>query len=371
MKSFFVKAVVAACCAALALAPVQAEPLKLEPKRSSWFSGVNVCRDLAYGPRQLDAGADHADVAQTYDLYLPRPLGQIPRTAPFFLYVHGGAWMYGNKGWPSSLFEAMAKDGFVVASMNYALCRRRRGGEHTFADMLSDIDAMVSHLPQIAEALGIEIPHFALGGSSAGGHLALLYAYDGAKPSALGLNLAHAVPVACVFSDCGPSDIASPEFGVAGMGSTKNDFSAWNRNFGILSGAGRDYGAFTNLVSHLARYSPVNLVCAESPPTICLYGTVGTVSTTDTFAPVSGGKRIPYAELWKMTGSAVPPPAAVGTDGIVATQNYEALTNRLAAAGVSYAARIEKAPHCQILFRKPKTRSWLIDNMKKYLERTR
>ena len=338
-----------------------AAPLRLEPKRASWFSRVKVCRNLAYGPRQLGAGAAHADVAQTYDLYLPAPLGKIPKTAPFFLCIHGGAWMYGSKDGPLPFFEGFVKEGFVVASMNYALCNKGRGGDHTFADMLADVDAMVSHLPQLAAALGIDIDRIVLGGSSAGGHLALLYAY------ALGLNLAHAVPVACVFSDCGPTDISSPEFGVAGMGATKSEFATWNGNFGALSGAGRDYGAFTNLVSHLARYSPVNLVCAESPPTICLYGDIGTVPTSNTFAPVPGGERRPFAELWKMAGSAVPPPAAVGTDGIVATQNYEALTNRLVQAGVPHAARLEKAGHYQILFRKPKTRPWLFENMKKFL----
>ena len=367
MKSKFLGAAVAACCAMLACAAEQPAPLRLEPKRASWFSRVKVCRNLAYGPRQLGTGAAHADVAQTYDLYLPAPLGKIPKTAPFFLCIHGGAWMYGSKDGPLPFFEGFVKEGFVVASMNYALCNKGRGGDHTFADMLADIDAMVSHLPQLAAALGIDIDRIALGGSSAGGHLALLYAYDGAKPSALGLNLAHAVPVACVFSDCGPTDISSPEFGVAGMGATKSKFATWNGNFGALSGAGRDYGTFTNLVSHLARYSPVNLVCKESPPTICLYGDIGTVPTSNTFVPVPGGETRPYTELWKMVGSSATPPAAVGTDGIVATQNYEALTNRLAAAGVPYAARIEKAGHCQILFRKPKTRPWLFENMKRYM----
>ena len=80
---------------------------------------------------------------------------------------------------------------------------------HTFDEMLADIDAMVSHLPGLAKAIGISIPRIAIGGSSAGGHLSLLYAYDGANPSVLGLGLKHSVPVACVFSDCGPSDLAS------------------------------------------------------------------------------------------------------------------------------------------------------------------
>ena len=73
MKSKFFGAVIAACCAALALAKEQVAPLRLEPKRASWFSRVKVCRNLAYGPRQLGAGAAHADVAQTSAWAAPAP----------------------------------------------------------------------------------------------------------------------------------------------------------------------------------------------------------------------------------------------------------------------------------------------------------
>ena len=47
MKSKFFGAVIAACCAALALAKEQVAPLRLEPKRASWLSRVQVCRNLA------------------------------------------------------------------------------------------------------------------------------------------------------------------------------------------------------------------------------------------------------------------------------------------------------------------------------------
>ena len=173
--------------------PVRAAPPRLEPKRASWFSSIKACRDLAYGPRQVGAGAVHRDVAQTYDLYLPAPLGKIPKTAPFFLYVHGGAWMYGSKDWPGSFFESFAKEGFVVASMNYALCNKSRGGEHTFADMLADIDAMVSHLPQLAAALGIDIDRIVLGGSSAEGR-ALPDPLPQAKDAPLALREHEEIP---------------------------------------------------------------------------------------------------------------------------------------------------------------------------------
>ena len=356
-----------ACLACFALSAAAEQQLTLKPVKMPQGGNSFVCKDIAYGPRQPGKGAAHPDVAQTYDLYLPAKIGKIPEDAPFFLYVHGGAWISGNKNWPMPLFAEMAKNGFVVASMNYALCNCDYGGVHGFADMLRDIDAMVSHLPQIAEAAGIKISKFAIGGSSAGGHLSLLYAYDGANPSVLRLDLKHAVPVACVFSDCGPSDISSPEFGVAGMDANKGAFPTWAANFGVLSGLGYNYGDFTKLVKEIARYSPVNLVSENCPPTICLYGSTGAVPTTKKFTYVAGKKR-PYSDLWKMMDSGVAPPKSVGTDGIVAVQNYESLTNRLAAAKVPYAARIEQAPHCQILSRKPKTIPWLFENIRKYLK---
>ena len=355
------------CLACFALSAAAEQQLTLKPVKMPHGGNAFVCKNIAYGTRQPGKGAAHPDVAQTYDLYLPAEIGKIPEGAPFFLYVHGGAWIAGNKNWPMPLFAEMAKNGFVVASMNYALCNYALGGEHSFADMLRDIDAMVSHLPQVAEAAGIKISKFAIGGSSAGGHLSLLYAYDGSNPSVLGLGLKHAVPVACVFSDCGPSDISSPEFGVAGMDANKGDFPIWAVNFSVLSGLGRNYGDFSKLVKEIARYSPINLVSANCPPTICLYGRTGAVPTTKKFTYVAGEKR-PYSDLWKMMDSGVAPPKSVGTDGIVAVQNYESLTNRLSAAKVPYAARIEQSPHCQILFRKPKTVSWLFENIRKYLK---
>jgi hypothetical protein len=183
----------------------------------------------------------------------------------------------------------------------------------------------------------------------------------------LDLGLKHAVPIACVFSDCGPSDISSPEFGVAGMNANKGDFPTWTANFGVLSGLGRKYGDFSKLVKEIARYSPVNLVSANCPPTICVYGNTGVVPTSKKFTYAAGKKR-PYSDLWKMMDSGVTPPKSVGTDGIVAVQNYDVLTNRLAAANVPYAARIEQAPHCQILYRKLATVPWLFDNIRKYLK---
>ena len=344
-------------------------PLRLSPVKIPACAKAHVCKDLPYGGRQVGKGAVHERVAQTYDLYLPGNIGEIERSAPFYLFVHGGSWKHGSKaGRRAKLFAAMAEQGFVVASMNYVLCNDKLGGSHTFAEMLADIDAMVSHLPSLAKAVGISIPRIAIGGNSAGGHLSLLYSYDGANPSVLGLGLKHAVPVACVFSDCGPSDIASPEFIVAGLDWKKGSFDDW---YGLLCAlAGGRYGQedIRTTVERLAKYSPITLVNGKCPPTICLYGETGSVKTSGTFKRTKDGPTETYAAFWKLAGSKETPPESVGMDGIVATQNYVTLTNGLTKAGVPFAARLEPYPHCRILSSKPETRPWLYKNLRKYLK---
>ena len=346
-------------------------PLRLSPTKIPKFMKAHVCQDLPYGGRQVGKGAAHADVAQTYDLYLPGNIGEIEQSAPFYLFVHGGSWKHGNKGGRrAKLFAEMAEQGFVVASMNYVLCNANQGGVHTFAEMLADIDAMVSHLPCLAKAAEISIPRIAIGGNSAGGHLSLLYAYDGANPSVLGLGLKHTVPIACVFSDCGPSDIACPEFMVAVQDRKmqKKTFVDCYEWLCVLAGGRYGQEDLRVTVERLAKYSPITLVNKKCPPTICLYGATGSIKTTGTFKRAKDGQPETYMSIWKLVGSKETPPEFVGTDGIVTTQNYVTLTNSLTAAGVPFAARLEPYPHCRILSRKPETRKWLCENLRKYLK---
>jgi len=351
-------------------ADAETPPLRLSPVKIPKCAKAHVCKDLPYGGRQIGNGAVHADVAQTYDLYLPGNIGEIDRSAPFFLFVHGGAWKHGSKTAHAKLLVEMAEQGFMVASMNYVLCNPSRGGMHTFAEMLADIDAMVSHLSSLAQAVGISIPRIAIGGSSAGGHLSLLYAYDGANPSVLGLGLKHAVPVACVFSDCGPSDIASPEFVVAVQDwkTRKGTFEDWYGLLCVLSGGQSGQEDVRATFERLAKHSPVMLLNGKCPPTICLYGASGSIKTSGTFKRTKDGKPKPYTVFWKLLGSKETPPESVGMDGIVATQNYVTLTNGLTKAGVPFAARLEPYRHCRILSSKPETRPWLYENIRKYLK---
>ena len=64
----------------------------------------------------------------------------------------------------------------------------------------------------------------------------------------------------------------------------------------------------------------------------------------------------------------MPFPESVRMDRIVATQNYETLTNGLSRVGVPFAARLEPHSHCRMFERNPETRPWLYKNLRKYLK---
>ena len=347
------------------LAPAKIDASAIAPQKVYGKQRAHVCRDLIYGPRQPGSGAAHADVAQTYDLYLPAAAGKYPSDAPFLVYIHGGAWSGGKKSDVATVCADLAENGLAVMSVNYALDNRAKGGAHTFADMLRDIDLAVAHVPRLAQAAGLEVSRIAVGGSSAGGHLALLYAYDAATPARLDLGLAHTLPVACVFSDCGPTDLASPEFAVAGMESVKMSFAECAGTINLLCGGARANAPVQAVIARATRHSPVALVSPSCPPTILLYCESARIMTEKPYLPSPGQKdKEPYAALWRTYALNAKVPANIGTDGIVAVQNFHALTNRLTAAGVPCDAQLAHYPHCQALPRSSKARQWLADALK-------
>ena len=173
-----------------------------------------------------------------------------------------------------------------------------------------------------------------------------------------------------MFTDCGPSDIASPEFIVAGLDWMKGSFENWCGLLCVLAGGSPGQADVRETAERLAKYSPITLLNEKCPPTICLFGATGSVKTSGTFKRTKDSQPEAYADFWKLVGSKEPPPESVGMDGIVATQNYVTLTNGLTRAGVPFVARLEPYRHCKILGRNPETRPWLYENLKKYLKVT-
>lgn len=90
--------------------------------------GYSVQENVAYGLR----------VRHRLDLFRT----QIPREhRPLIVFVHGGAWMHGDKKDYRFIGEAFAKEGFDVAVINYHLAP-----EHIFPASIDDLSLALNYL---------------------------------------------------------------------------------------------------------------------------------------------------------------------------------------------------------------------------------
>lgn len=101
--------------------------------------------------------------SQKMDIYLPST-----GTGPFptVIWVHGGAFKFGDKANPQSL-SALNTAGYAVVSVNYRL-----SGEAQWPAQLDDLKSIVIYLRNNASTYALDKTKFAAWGASAGGHLA-------------------------------------------------------------------------------------------------------------------------------------------------------------------------------------------------------
>jgi acetyl esterase/lipase len=105
--------------------------------------------------------------AQKLDIYLPEE-GKGP--FPVIVYIHGGAWMLGDKADIQNLpmLEGL-KRGYAVVCVNYRL-----SGEAQFPCQIFDCKAAIRYIRGNAAAYYLDANRIGAWGASAGGHLAAL-----------------------------------------------------------------------------------------------------------------------------------------------------------------------------------------------------
>ena len=115
----------------------------------------------------LDIPYAEKSAAQKLDIYLPNT-GDGP--FPVLATIHGGAWMFGDKGDEFNLpFLEGLKRGFAVACINYRL-----SGEAHFPSQIYDCKTAIRYLRTNAATYHLDGEHVGVWGASAGGHLAAL-----------------------------------------------------------------------------------------------------------------------------------------------------------------------------------------------------
>lgn len=106
------------------------------------------------------------------DVFLPQHRNRTP--TPAVLFIHGGGWQMGDKRQNTMLAQALAREGFATASIDYRL-----SGEAPFPAQIEDCKCAVRFLRANAAKYGIDPQRIGVAGPSAGGHLAELVATAG------------------------------------------------------------------------------------------------------------------------------------------------------------------------------------------------
>ncbi len=144
-----------------------------------------------YGQRFLDK-AYGTGPQNTCDLYLPTDAAATDNLA-LILYVHGGSWMSGDKKEHHGDCYKWLQKGYATATMNYSLLNQP---DVSLLTMTDEIARCVDYLVQLAASQGAHIRQMAIAGTSAGGHLAMLYAY----------SHSHSLPLRFEAVKVGPAD---------------------------------------------------------------------------------------------------------------------------------------------------------------------
>jgi len=218
--------------------------------------GIEVRKDVDY----LEAGR-----AEKLDLYLPPASDSLSRRAAV-VWIHGGGWTGGTKDARREVqvCSTLAEAGYICVSVAYKL------GRGAWPQNLYDCKNAVRYLRVHADELGIDPDRIAVGGGSAGGHLALMVAFTAGQPALEPMAPYPGISsaVRCVFDLYGITNLLTRQ-------ETKPDGSP---------AGGRKEGGAPNVfaVGHrerdeiFRRASPVTYVTPDSPPVLILHGRADT-----------------------------------------------------------------------------------------------
>ena len=150
-------------------------------------------REFAAGDMVRDAGLSTPEDIERYDdlcygedksfniLDVYRLKEKKGELLPVIAIIHGGAWVYGDKGVYQYYAMSLAQRGFAVVNFSYRLAPENR-----FPAQLEDICAVFRWMEANQERYGLDVKNVFAVGDSAGAHLLGLFAAICSNPEYLG-----------------------------------------------------------------------------------------------------------------------------------------------------------------------------------------
>ena len=224
---------------------------ELRQYSTNWDESVGtVYKDIAYGDKE----------ANKFDIYVPAD--HTKSSYGLVVYLHAGGFTTGDKSGDEQILQWLCSKGYVAVGINYTL----RDEEHPDASVYSQSMEIKDSIPKVVEKaneLGYPLDSMAISGGSAGGTLAMLYAYRDAADSP--------IPVKMLFEAVGPSSFYPEDWSIYGL---DQDAEAAAGLFGIMLGSDIDKSLFgtTEYDEIIKPISGALWVDENSVPTVIAYG---------------------------------------------------------------------------------------------------
>lgn len=191
-----------------------------------------------------------------YDLYIPTGLDK-DKPQSLILFIHGGGFVGGDKSEKDGWCKYLACKGYITATANYTV--RTNDNTSNLNLMDEEISTCVQAIKDECSSRGYNLTEMAVSGESAGGCLAMLYAYKHAETSP--------IPIKFVFQQTGPANFEPEQWG-------NNDASSKSAFATVMTGLDITEEMIENgsYVEYIKAISPAAYVNENTVPTLCAYG---------------------------------------------------------------------------------------------------
>ena len=221
-----------------------------------WNDSIGtIYKDISYGDKE----------SNKFDLYVPKDNSK--ENYGLVVYLHAGGFTTGDKSDDKQILQWLCSKGYVTAGINYTL-RTDENNASVYSQSIEIKEAIPVVLEE-AKKLGYNLDDMVISGGSAGGTLAMLYAYRDAEESP--------IPVKMMFEMVGPPSFFAEDWDTYGL--DKNNEAAAGL-FGVMLGSEIDKeiigtDELQEVMKPISAYAWIN---ENSVPSVIAYGTYDKVA---------------------------------------------------------------------------------------------